>query len=415
MSPKETMTNEPTKAHREMAAKALGHSAPYPGWLETGECPYGGELTYFNLNTAAGAFADFESSLSESRGSPLPQIGEPRFNPLIGDVTPDYVGMYLLELAATCVRALEDPDMHSAAKEQAVLALAKGLRGLTPSPESPGELRASERQGGEGREVMILEAAYAPTPEGPWETRTFTAVTSAADGSPDPSEWCPASESGFILKPEQKFWRWRVVRYAPVAVERQGGDESDDGLPECLFPECGRVAAHCAEHVADQTCEAWARGWHAGSGGESLSDNPYGTCTARALHAATERHDGDGREVWVVESPDGKLVDAWFDKEAGKGYRNVRYTPSQPAPSADAAMARWAVECLDAWADAVRDEQRGNFTYQVDGKHFCAVKSGGYGHCGQYRGVSPDAARISAAKALFAADPSLPAPPGGGK
>lgn len=90
-------------------------------------------------------------------------------------------------------------------------------------------------------------------------------------------------------------------------------------------------------------------------------------------------------------------------------------TPSQPAHSADAAMARWAVEFLDAWADAVRDEQRGNFTYQIDGKYFCAVKSGSYGHCGQYRGDSPDAARIAAAKALREADPSLPAPPGGGK
>jgi hypothetical protein len=49
----------------------------------------------------------------------------------------------------------------------------------------------------------------------------------------------------------------------------------DLGLPECLFPECGRVAAHCAEHVADQQHAAWRSGWYSGSGGESLSDNPH--------------------------------------------------------------------------------------------------------------------------------------------
>jgi hypothetical protein len=57
---------------------------------------------------------------------------------------------------------------------------------------------------------------------------------------------------------------------------------------------------------------------------------------------------------------------------------------------------------LDSWADEVRDEQRGNFTYQRDGEWFCAVKSGGYGHCGQYRGNDPDTARADALRAIEA-------------
>lgn len=55
-----------------------------------------------------------------------------------------------------------------------------------------------------------------------------------------------------------------------------------------------------------------------------------------------ERH-----EVWVVHSPGGTPCDVrlWqFETEAcvsEAGETVVRYTPSQPAPSADAAMARW--------------------------------------------------------------------------
>jgi hypothetical protein len=78
---------------------------------------------------------------------------------------------------------------------------------------------------------------------------------------------------------------------------RVRADEESYGLPECLFPECCRVAAHCAEHVASQEHEAWRRGWYAGSGGESLSENPFRALTPSTSlpETAGEKDDSNGK------------------------------------------------------------------------------------------------------------------------
>lgn len=78
----------------------------------------------------------------------------------------------------------------------------------------------------EVKAVMILEAAYGPTADGPWETRTHTAVT--CENYPDPTQWSAGVASGFS-RPEQKFWRWRCVAYVPA--EQTGREAAERWIP----------------------------------------------------------------------------------------------------------------------------------------------------------------------------------------
>lgn len=135
---------------------------------------------------------------------------------------------------------------------------------------------------------------------------------------------------------------------------------------------------------------------------------------------------GDGREVllcacdWLHKrghkSAATDLDCNWNDTDQpGDGscqpLHTVPATPAraEPAGGWDAAMARWAVECLDTWASA---PERGPLAHPVPSPH-PEWGSGWYVPWGgrRYYGETPGAARIAAAKALHAADDSLPAPP----
>jgi hypothetical protein len=98
--------------------------------------------------------------------------------------------------------------------------------------------------------------------------------------------------------------------------------------------------------------------------------------------------------------------------EAGKraGYERGRR---------EGAEAAWAVKVLDAWAS--RDEERYvSFGPQYGGPspgnlggHYCSLRRNDHRDAELregYFGTTPDAARIAAARALAAADPSLPQP-----
>lgn len=77
-----------------------------------------------------------------------------------------------------------------------------------------------------------------------------------------------------------RFDEWMATRCFTAALERIYElelEEHESGLPECLVPGCGAVAALCADHIRKGERKAWISGWHAGSGGESLNDNPFAT------------------------------------------------------------------------------------------------------------------------------------------
>lgn len=121
---------------------------------------------------------------------------------------------------------------------------------------------------------------------------------------------------------------------------------------------------------------------------------------------ASERQGGDPIQYYDIDG-DPCSLDALCRKEPEWAASRIRHMASQPAPSADAAMARWAVEVLDA-----EGRRRG-------GAAWSPYPNQGRGTFGMFsvRGEfsSEDAARIAVANTLFAADDSLPAPPGGGK
>lgn len=279
---------EPTKKHRQRAAELIFPMMVTSAWVDDPNATYGLDTAGLaRLVVTAQAFADFEASLSESRG----------------------------------------------------------------------ELRASERQGGDG----WVKATALPS-------------------------WLPGI-----------YW----LKY-------------DDGS------------------VGERTARRENGGWHYGGGGrEHATVIEFCKAVPPVSRPALSADDEDC--VW--ESAVQKHMSWLFDQQVrftgnpqvcrtfGECAEHLRMlTLSLPVSSADAAMARWAVECLDAWVmqsrGGLRTWKMDNWVPEILRKKsglgetgwVVAIANGGTARIGGL-GATPDAARIAAAKALFAADPSLPAPP----
>lgn len=154
--------------------------------------------------------------------------------------------------------------------------------------------------------------------------------------------------------------------------------------------------------------------------GVGITDSPWARflgARAELIHEARERHESDASIAsWLSADPGqvGLIAATPLKSIVCTRAWLAERTPSQPAPSADAAMARWASECVDAWAvkhecDVPTPRRKRDGSWFV---FWVVVAHGDVWSEHETTGPTPDAARIAAAEALAKADPTLPRPPG---
>lgn len=213
--------------------------------------------------------------------------------------------------------------------------------------------------------------------------------------------------------------------------------------PKAEVPEVTRERRAAAERATDEAFRGWSsvvtvgmirqvteaieralaeaehRGPESGRGAGNWRTNPLchtgddGILSIEWIESQPgPRHsvfvDPDGSVYWVSTGRDfaehGEVRGATEAGRGGEGWVSVE--------------AQWALKCLDAWAAKFIEREwscliNGHTAGRYDAidSFVCALRDLSVPSHRAFAGHDPDAARIAAARALYAEDPKLPAPP----